>query len=269
MQRAERGEIYTMITGATGGLGSAFSRLCAKNGENLILTGRSEGKLRLLKEKLLAENPGIDVLVFAADLSDWHSRGEMTAKIAEAGCKIGRLINAAGADIQKAFSEYTQEKISFQCRVNFEAAAALCRFAIGRRAKELEIVNISSVSGLCPMPYFALYSAAKSALTSFSAALREEMKGKGVKVTAVLPGAMPTREDIKEQIAGQGLWGKLAAKPPEFVARKSLEGVKKNRRRVIPGFWNRALAGFMRLLPLSWKLAFIARRWGKISKDAF
>ena len=95
------------------------------------------------------------------------------------------------------------------------------------------------------------------------------MKGKGVKVTAVLPGAMPTREDIKEQIAGQGLWGKLAAKPPEFVARKSLEGVKKNRRRVIPGFWNRALAGFMRLLPLSWKLAFIARRWSKISKDAF
>ena len=119
------------------------------------------------------------------------------------------------------------------------------------------------------MPYFALYSAAKSALTSFSAALREEMKGKGVRVTAVLPGAMPTRADIRKQIEGQGLWGRLAAKSPGFVAEKSLKAAARNRRKYIPGFWNRALNAFMKILPLSWKLKFIARRWSKISKDAF
>lgn len=260
---------YTMITGATGGLGSAFARILAREGENLILTGRSEGKLRLLKEKLLCENAGADIRIFAADLSDEDSRGEMMTKIAESGCKLGRLINAAGADIQKPFSEYTQEKIAFQCRVNFEAAVALCRFAIGHRRGTLEIINICSVSGLCPMPYFAIYSAAKSALVSFSVALREEMKGKDVRVVAVLPGAMPTREDIRKQIEGQGLWGKLAAKPPEYVARKSLEAAAKNRRKVIPGGWNKAMNVLLKLLPLSWKLAFISRRWSRISKDAF
>ena len=269
MRSGEKKETYTLITGATGGLGSAFAHRLIRDGENLILTGRSEEKLRLLKEKLLCENGGADVRIFAADLSDGHSRGEMMSQISAAGLKIGRLINAAGADIQKAFCEYTQEKIAFQCRVNFEAAAALCRFAIGRRAAELEIINVSSVSGICPMPYFALYSAAKSALTSISAALREEMKGKGVRVTAVLPGAMPTRADIRKQIEGQGLWGRLAAKSPGFVAEKSLKAAARNRRKYIPGFWNRALNAFMKILPLSWKLKFIARRWSRISKDAF
>lgn len=217
-------EVYTMITGATGGLGGAFVRLAVKNGENLILTGRHEEKLRLLKEKILAENTGADVRIFAVDLSDEGSREETIRQIAAEHLKIGRLINVAGADIQKAFTEYTQEKLCFQCRVNLEAAVALCRFALERRTEELEILNISSVSGLYPMPYFAIYSATKAALTAFSLALREEMKGKGVRVTVVLPGAMPTRADIREQIKGQGIWGRLAAKSPDFVARKKLEG---------------------------------------------
>ena len=187
-------EVYTMITGATGGLGGAFVRLAVKNGENLILTGRHEEKLRLLKEKILAENTGADVRIFAVDLSDEGSREETIRQIAAEHLKIGRLINVAGADIQKAFAEYTQEKLCFQCRVNFEAAVALCRFALERRTEELEILNISSVSGLYPMPYFAIYSATKAALTAFSLALREEMKGKGVRVTAVLPAqCLPAR----------------------------------------------------------------------------
>ena len=119
------------------------------------------------------------------------------------------------------------------------------------------------------MPYFAIYSAAKSALTSFSVSLREEMKGKGVYVTAVLPGAMPTREDIKEQIKGQGLWGKLALKSPQWVAEYALNASSKNKRTVIPGFWNKVMRVATAWLPLSWKLRFVANRWSKISKDAF
>ena len=193
----------------------------------------------------------------------------MTAKIAASGYKISLLANVAGADIQKGLEEYTQDKISFQCRVNFEGAVALSKFAIENRAEDLEIVNVSSVSGIYPMPYFAIYSATKSALTSFSVALREELKNQNVAVTAVLPGAMPTREDIKEQIQGQGAWGKLAAKSPASVAEASLKAVSKNKRKVIIGFWNKVMRIGTCWMPTSWRLAFIARRWSKISKDAF
>ena len=209
---------FTLITGATGGLGGAFCEACAKRGENLALTGRSIEKLSVLSASLQEKYPTIQVRTYDADLSGTGSRYALMDKLAAENIKISKLINVAGVDVQKAFCLYDQDKIRFQCRTNFEAAVSLCHFAIEHRAKTLKILNISSVSGIYPMPYFAIYSATKSALTSFSLALREELKDKGVFVTALLPGAIPTREDIKQQIKGQGLWGKLAAKSPQFVA---------------------------------------------------
>lgn len=119
------------------------------------------------------------------------------------------------------------------------------------------------------MPYFAIYSAMKGATTSFFISLHEELKKEGINVTVVLPGAMPTRDDIKEQIKGQGLWGKLAAKSPDFVAEKSVKKSDKNRRKYIPGFFNKVMNYGTARIPLSLKLKFISHRWSKISKDAF
>lgn len=260
---------YALITGATGGLGKAFVYTLAARGENLLLTGRSAEKLALLKADLQEKYPQADVRVYPADLSSEDSRAKMMEEITSEGLLVSTLVNVAGADVQKGLTEYTQEKIAFQCRVNFEAAVSMCRFAIERKAERLEIVNISSVSGIYPMPYFAIYSATKGALTSFSQSLRAEMKGKNVAVTAILPGAMPTREDIKEQIKGQGLWGKLAAKTPEAVAKASLKAVRKNKGKVIVGFWNKVMRVSTCWLPTAWRLKFIANRWSKISKDAF
>ena len=260
---------YALITGATGGLGKAFVYTVAARGENLLLTGRSEEKLAVLKAQVQEKYPKIDVRIYAADLANEGGRYAMMEKITADGVKISTLVNVTGADVQKGLMEYTQEKIAFQCRVNFEAAVSMCRFAIENKADRLEIINVSSVSGIYPMPYFAIYSATKGALTSFSQALHAEMKGKNVAVTVILPGAMPTRDDIKEQIKGQGLWGKLAAKTPEAVAKASLKAVRKNKRKVIVGFWNKAMRVGTCWLPTSWRLKFIANRWSKISKDAF
>ena len=260
---------YALVTGATGGLGKAFVYALAERGEHLLLTGRSEEKLTALKAELMEKYPQIEVRAYAADMANEDSRCAMMEKIAGENLSISLLANVAGADIQKGLTDYTQEKIAFQCRVNFEAAVSMCHFAIVHKAERLEIVNVSSVSGIYPMPYFAIYSATKGALTSFSQALRAEMKGQNVAVTAILPGAMPTREDIKEQIKGQGLWGKLAAKTPLSVAKASLKAVRKNKRKVIVGFWNKVMRVSTCWLPTSWRLAFIAKRWSKISKDAF
>lgn len=259
---------YTLITGATGGLGRAFCEICAGQGDPLFLTGRDSGRLSALADEL-REKYGADVQFKACQLHDEKSREELFGHIREEGVLISRLINVAGADIQKGFEEYTQEKIVFQSRVNFEAAVSMARFALERRDGHLEILSVSSVSGIYPMPYFALYSATKKAMEQFFSALHVEMKGKDVNVTTVLPGAMPTRPDVCEQIRGQGLWGKLAAKSSGYVAEKSLRAVGKNRRKYIPGAANRLMAVCTSVLPLSLKMKFIANRWSKISKDAF
>ena len=91
----------------------------------------------------------------------------------------------------------------------------------------------------------------------------------GFTVTAVEPGGIYTRPDICENIKGQGLWGRLSAKTPAYVVKKSLAAARKNRRVCRPGFWNKFIAAVPRVLPLSLRMRFIARRWSRTEKDAF
>ena len=83
------------------------------------------------------------------------------------------------------------------------------------------------------------------------------------------PGGVYTRPDIIKDIKGQGLWGKLSAKTPAYIAEKSIRAVKRNKRVYRPGFWNKFIATVPRILPLGLRMRFIARRWKKLEKDAF
>lgn len=259
--------IYSFVSGATGGIGKAFCHALAKNKNNLFITGRSDEKLSALKDELLSY--GVSVEYFACDLTDENSRSFMLDFADKLGATFDKIINVAGVDTQKAFLEYTEEKVLFQIRVNAESTLCLTHALLKRRAKSVEIVTVSSMSGVSPMPYFAIYSATKALLTNFFTALHYELKGNGVKVTTVLPGGVYTRPDIVEEIKSQGLWGKITAKTPQFIAEKSLLAVKKNKVKYIPGFFNKFLAVIMAIAPKKIVLKFIARRWKKHQKDAF
>lgn len=259
---------YTFISGATGGIGKAFTYECASKGYNLFLSGRSQTKLQTLANDIHSKY-GVKTLIYPCDLTVESERNAMVQFAQENGVKFDRIINVAGVDIQKAFCDYTLEKVKFQTRVNVEATICLTYELLKMRAENMQIITISSMSGVTPMPYFALYSATKSMLTSFFSALRVELKKEGVKVTTVLPGGVYTRPDIIEDIRGQGLWGKLSAKQPEFVAKKSLKKVAKNQDIYIPGFFNKVLYLIVKIIPRKLVMKFIANRWKKQTKDAF
>ena len=259
----------TFISGATGGIGKAFCVECAKSGDDMFLTGRSQAKLDALKDELLLINGELNIFTCPCDLTSKEDRDNMLSVIDQSELKFNRIINVAGVDIQKAFMDYTPEKVRFQIRGNVEATITLTHALLMRRADNAEVVTISSMSGASPMPYFALYSASKAMLTNFFTSLHTELKKQGVKVTVVLPGGVYTRPDIIEDIKGQGLWGKLSSKSPEFVAKKSLKAVRKNKTKYIPGGFNKFLNFIMKFIPIKWQLAFIANRWKKQTKDAF
>lgn len=261
---------YTFITGATGGIGKAFCFLLANSNEDLFLTGRSKEKLDALKKDLLAVNDKIDIITYPCDLTDEFNRRDTFLYIDSLNIKFKRLINVAGVDIQKGFLAYTDEKLVFQTRVNTESVFSVTLGFLRRIDKGIlpEIITISSMSGATPMPYFAIYSATKACLINFFKALRVELKGKA-KITTVMPGGVYTRPDILKDIKGQGLWGKLSAKTPEFVAKKSLKAVKRNKKILIPGFWNKFLYLILKITPECIKLNFIKNRWKKQEKDAF
>lgn len=258
---------YTFISGATGGIGKAFAEACAARGDDLFLTGRSAEKLTALEGELRAAYKG-EVLVCACDLSDAADRARLLAFADQKGARFSRAVHVAGVDIQKAFCDYTEEKVLLQLRVNGEATIALTHALLKRGAPMEEIIVISSMSGVTPMPYFALYSATKRMLISFFTALRLERKGK-TRITTVLPGGVYTRPDIVQDIENQGIWGKLSAKTPGFVAKKSLKAARKNKAVYIPGFFNKFLNFVMKIVPKSISMRFIAHRWKKQTKDAF
>ncbi len=261
---------YTLITGACGGLGGAFVRVLAERGEALFLTGRSEERLNALAAELHRDFPDLPVKTRACDLTSEEDRKAFFAFADGEQITLSRLIYVAGVDTQKAFENYTQEKIVFQTRVNFEGALSFIHASLKRGTLNgaFEVLTISSMSGICPMPYFAIYSATKKALSQFSVALRSELKGKA-KVTCILPGGIPTREDIKQDIIGHGFWGKVSAKSPRAVALASLKAVKKNKKTKVVGFWNKVIKFFTDMAPLSLQLHFIKKRWSKTEKDAF
>ncbi len=259
---------YTLVTGACGGLGGAFVRLLAERGESLFLTGRSAERLGALARSLAEAYPSLALLTFACDLSDSAQRTALFAFADRQGVRFSRLVYVAGIDTQKAAEKYSEEKLSAQARVNFEGAVSLMRGVFARRGPSLEILAVGSMSGVTPMPYFALYSASKKALEHYCMALHTEWRGRAG-VTVVLPGGIPTREDIRENIAAHGWFGRVSALPPERVAARALRAAARNRRRVVIGGWNKLLYILMHLVPLSVRMRLIAKMWSKTEKEAY
>lgn len=257
---------YTLITGACGGLGKEFCRRLAES-DDLFLTGRSEEKLLKLRQEILEINPQRKIEIFKADLTSEKEREKLFSYADEKKMTFSGYIGVAGADIQKEFLKYTPEKIVFQTRLNFEANIAVCHEVLKRRAEKLKILTVSSMSGSTPMPYFAIYSATKAALINFYTSLRYEVTN--AKITILAPGGIPTRADVIMDIERQGVTGKLSSKPAEFVVEKALRGLEKNKRLVIPGAFNRFVYRLEKLVPMSVKCRFVAKKWKGKEKDAF
>ncbi len=260
---------YSLIFGASGGIGKEFSKALAKRGENLVISGRYENKLELLKSELLELNPTLSIIVLPLDLSSHEERIIAYDKLKSLSVKVKGLYYVSGIDTRKAFTKYDQDKLTYQARVNFEGALSTTEFALKNRAESLDILVVSSACGFTPMPYFSEYSATKSALIYFYKGLKRELKGQKVKISLLCPSSVPTRVDIVEDIKSQGLQGKLAQKPPKYIVEKGLKALSKNKTICVPGFYNKVVTFISKITPNFIKLQIIAKKFKDKEKDAF
>ena len=179
---------YTLITGASTGIGEAFARVAARNRNNLVLVARSADKLQALADELSAAHT-IEAVALPADLSAPTGAAEMWAQATE-GRRIDYLINNAGLGSHGMFAEsdWGREKTSID--VNVTALTELCKLAVPQMLEigEGRILNVASVAAFLPGPGMAVYHATKAYVLSFSVALNEELKGTGITVTALCPG---------------------------------------------------------------------------------
>lgn len=261
---------YTLITGASGGLGRAFTRECASRGHNLFLTGTKDEKLNALKEEILKEFPNIKVDYKQCDLSSEKDREVFFNEVMRCGVLVNRLINNAGIDFEGAFLEKSTDKINRVIRINIEATLELShRFlSVRKKDEKFYLIVVSSLASYFPMPQKAIYASSKRMLNSFFIALHEELKDENVNVTIVCPGGMPTTEEMRNSIKSQGVWGKLSSTDMPIVARGTINRSEKNKTVWIPGAFNR----FLRAVGSPFTQTFMAKqinnRWKKTRKEA-
>ena len=239
------GRPVTLITGASAGLGAEFARQCAARGERLALVARRRDRLEALKSEL-----GGEIHIFAADLALAGAAASLIAEVEAEGLEVGTLINNAGFGLAGKFADRDLARQSEMIDLNCRTLVELCHLALPTmRAKGAgAICNVASTAAFQPGPNMAVYYATKAFVLSFTEALHHELKGTGIRVSALCPG--PTTTEFG-QVAGTNISPALdrITGDAASVVSKGLAGLDRNKAIVIPGLPNKATAQISRLLP--------------------
>ena len=184
-----------LITGATGGLGAAFSIEFAKNNCNLFLTSRNNHNLKILKSQLQTQNKTITVKTFSADLSNLSETNNLIKEIRKSYTAIDILINCAGILPIKFIQDSTVEDFDECFNINVRAPIIL----IKEFSKDMtnqrwgRIVNIASSGAYNGQEKTIIYRATKHALLGFSKAVHKELRDYNVRTFCISPGPIKTR----------------------------------------------------------------------------
>jgi 17beta-estradiol 17-dehydrogenase / very-long-chain 3-oxoacyl-CoA reductase len=188
---------YAVITGATDGIGKAYSLALAKKGMSIVLISRTEAKLIAVKEEILAKCPEVDVKYVVCDYSKFDDAARQHVKSSLKGLDVGVLINNVGVSYRypRFFHELTDDEVDNLIEMNVNSTTWMTRFVLEGmlEKKKGAIVNISSGSAMYTLPLLAEYSAAKSFVEKFTLALHAEYSSKGISVQCQIPFYVATK----------------------------------------------------------------------------
>lgn len=258
------GKQYAIITGASQGLGKGFAYEIAKRGWNLILCALPGSGLSQVTDDI-RQHFLCDVVAIECDLVDREDREKFIKEVIKKDLPVTLLVNNAGIGGAIPFMESEYDRWSRTIDLNVQTLSHLSYEFISLLKKNPPsyMINVSSLSSFYPMPNFAVYSSTKAYNTHFTLALREEVKKDGIKVSSLCPGGIYTNIRVIQDVENQGLGGRLSTYYPDFIAKKAIQGVLKNKAIIIPGWFNRFLqiVGTLPTKPITAKLT--GNRWAK------
>ncbi len=243
-----------LITGASAGLGEEFAFQLAPRVHKLVLVARREERLADIADRIRSRFPQVAVAVFAADLTQHSHREQLVDVLTQRGFIPDLLVNNAGMGDYGEFRKSDWKKLEAMLRLNVEALTHLTHMLLPAMVKRGygAVMNVSSLASLLPMPDFAVYAATKAYVTSFSEALRIEVKDHGISVLAVCPGPVHTefgevaRRGGDSDIPGRE-WFYVAK---EQVVAESLRALDRDQARVYPGWQVAAAALVISAIPI-------------------
>ncbi len=273
-----------VVTGASAGIGAALARVFAQHGHDLVLIARRESKLDALAAEIAAGGRPRP-LVLPIDLAQPNAGARIKAELAAHGLEPEYVINNAGFGLVGEAAQLDHAEQLAMIDLNIRSLTELSlAFADTLARLRGGILNVASVAGFIPGPGMAVYYASKAYVLSFSEALHHELARRGVRVTVLCPGPVPTEFQARAGIPRvpfprtgmpRVVGSNALTCTAEEVAEAGYEGMMRGRRVVVPGLANKAVTMISRLLPRRFVLEAVAhsqlvrrRRTNRVLKKA-
>jgi short-subunit dehydrogenase len=241
-----------LITGASAGIGAELAREFAKHGHSLVLVARSKDKLTALAGELNAAHD-TDALVIVEDLSRKGCAQAIVDELADRGIEIDILVNNAGVLDVGPFADTDTDVYDNMVALNVAALTSLTSLLlpamVGRKFGR--ILNVASLAAFQPLPSMAVYAATKAYVLSLTEALSEELRGTGVKVTALCPGLTDTSmvTSIKAKSATAQAMPNMLISDPKDVAKQAYKATMSGQTILVPGIPNQIAAAWAQVTP--------------------
>ena len=251
-------ERVTLITGASAGIGTELARAFASNGHRLALVARRADRLTALAAEITAAG-GTAPIVIPCDLAQPGAGDTIAAALAAAGVEVEFVVNNAGFGLFGNAIELDRAEQLGIVAVNIHTLTDLSlRFSDHLIRHRGGVLNVASIAGFLPGPGMAVYYASKAYVLSFSEALRAELGPRGVRVTVLCPGPVPSEFQTRAGFE-PGFDSAVLNVSPANVAKEAYRGLMANKRAVLPGFGIKLVPFLLRLFPRGFILWAVAR----------
>jgi short-subunit dehydrogenase len=248
----------TLITGASAGIGTALAHVFARNGHELVLIARRKERLEALSEEIAAKGHPRP-LFLPVDLESRDAVERIEDMLIMLGLEPDVVVNNAGFGLVGESARLDRAEQLAMVDLNVRALTELSlAFVDSLERHRGGILNVASVAAYLPGPRMAIYYATKAYVLSFSEALHRELKPRGVRVTVLCPGPVPTEFQERAGMVGRS-GGRMLTESAERVAEDAYRGLQQGRRVVVPGLMNKAITNIVRFIPRKFLLRAIDR----------
>jgi uncharacterized protein len=242
-----------LITGASSGIGAALARRFAKDEAKVILVARRADRLAELTDALRVGGFSGQSAVIVADMTEPQACERIYADAALAAGRVDVLVNNAGIGEYGEFAHKDIDALEHMMQLNMNALLRLTHLIlpemIARRSGW--ILNVASTASFLPTPHMAVYGATKSFVFTFSMALREELRKKGVVVTCLCPGSTRTGFFDRGGYESRRKHLTRLSADPDQVADKAYRALARGKAFYIPGFLNKLTTFLQRFVPIT------------------
>jgi short-subunit dehydrogenase len=238
-----------LVTGASNGIGLELARCFAANGYDLVLVARNRARLMEIGAEF-QDKYGINVRISPKDLSHTKAPQELFEELSEAGLTIHTLVNNAGFGGYGEFAASDLQHELEMMQLNMVALTHLTKLFLPQIiAGKGGVLNVASTAAFQPGPLMAVYFATKAYVLSFTEALAEELAPRGVKVSVLCPGPVPSGFQDRANLHGSPMLKSPAVLDAATVAKIGFDGLKSGKRVVIAGTLNKLGVQMLRMAP--------------------